>query len=107
LGEWKFGKEATTTAVGGVGKYTFPTGFTTGWSAFPDSWDSAPNKMQIYYKRLTTATTPQAESIGLRVSWYGNECINTNLSPADPSLQYPLMASTGTGCGTLKANPSS
>ena len=75
------------------------------WNMFNDPWGEDDNI--IYYQRSTPTSTNSMDSIGISVSWYGNECINPNFYPADPSLQYPLMQTVGTGCDTLGENPSS
>lgn len=36
---------------------------------------------------------------------YGNECINPKRMPKEPTQQYVLMLTRGTGCGTLGENP--
>jgi len=53
---------------------------------------------------LTTATTQDAESVDVSVSWYGAECTNPNNAAVDPTQQFVLMATRGSGCGTLGLN---
>ena len=71
---------------------TYPFSSTMGemqenkWNMFNKKWGS---DQVVYYQRLTKAST-YADTIGITVSFYGNECINPNMYPKDPSLQYPL-----------------
>lgn len=63
--------------------------------------------MRLDIQRLTKAQDTNAESVDLAVEWYGNMCVDPALSPADPSQNYALMASSGAGCGSVLGEDSS
>jgi len=79
-----------------------------GWTQAIDKWGTqadAAHTWHVQYKRLTTATDNNAESVGVTVSWYGNECVNPTTHHKDPTQQYVLMKTKGTGCCGFGANP--
>ena len=66
-----------------------------------DTWGDGKD-YKIYYTRTTKengSLTP--ESVFIDVEWYGESCIDTNLHPKDPTNQYLLLLTKGTGCGQL------
>jgi len=75
----------------------------TGWKSHPDKWEKD-ETMGVFYQRLDATVNTVSDSVGISASWYGGECANPQMSAKDPNGQYPLMLTTGAGCGALGLN---
>jgi hypothetical protein len=50
-----------------------------------DAWGTAAAPYKLYYQLLPTLPNQYPDTVGVSASFYGNECINPQRFPKDPS----------------------